>query len=478
MYNRDNMKTKLTTKELIAVASMLFGLFFGAGNLIFPVYMGQMAGKELWTAIIGFLITGVTIPILAVASIGITKTKDVFELSSKVNKKYALVFTCALYLTIGPLFAIPRCATTSFTVGIEQFLSVEEHQTIGLLIFTIVFFGLCLYFSLRPGKILTYVGKILNPAFLVFLGILLIVGLSQSNGFTTEAVGNYATSSLTTGLLEGYNTMDALAGLAFGVVVIQVINDLGIQDNEAVAKNTLKAGILSGALMSVIYILVTMLGASSTSFMEPASNGGIALAKIAQHYLGNIGLLVLALAVTLACLKTAVGLVTSCAEMFVKLFPNVLSYKKWAVVFCLGSFVIANFGLNQIISLSLPVLMYLYPLAIVLVLLSLFGKYFDYSKTVYTWTIGFTCVAAIYDLLNALPEELYLQRIIITFRHILPFSSVGFGWVIPALIGFVIGFVLYKTKKDDKSNKINKLYGSVPKTMTLEESKEERINKI
>lgn len=442
------MKTKLTSKEYIAVGSMLFGLFFGAGNLIFPVFMGQMAGMNLIPAILGFLITGVGLPILGVAALGITRTSNVFELSSKAGKHYAYFFTCLLYLTIGPLFAIPRCATTSFTVGIEPFLSVEQSRMV-LLLFSALFFTSTLFFSLRPGKILTWIGKILNPLFLVLLGILLVVALSNPSTSisTIEASGNYAHQAFFTGFLEGYNTMDALAGLAFGVIVIDVIRNLGVNDVDAIANNTIRSGFIGGALMSIIYILVAVVGAQSRGFMDSASNGGIAFAQIAKHYLGIPGSILLALAVIFACLKTAVGLITSCSEMFSKLFPHVFSYKIWAILFSGISLLLANVGLSSIIEFSLPILMFLYPLAMVLILLSFLGKRFDYSKTVYQWTLGCTFIGAIYDLFNALPRNiisfLKLKDFLAIIGNVLPFSSLGFGWIIPMIIGFCIGLLIY-----------------------------------
>ena len=181
------MKRKLSAKEYTYVASMLFGLFFGAGNLIFPVHLGQMAGSNVWQAILGLLITGVGLPLLGVAALGISRSNGLFDLSSKVNRPYAMFFTCALYLTIGPFFAIPRCATTSFTVGLEQVLPQNGSSTLYLLLFSAAFFAAALFFALRPGKILTWVGKILNPCFLVFLGILVVVALlSPSRSATTR----------------------------------------------------------------------------------------------------------------------------------------------------------------------------------------------------------------------------------------------------------------------------------------------------
>ena len=402
------MKQKLSGRDYTYVASMLFGMFFGAGNLIFPIHMGQMAGSNIWPAIIGFCVTGVGLPLLGVAALGISRSGGLFELGSRVGKPYSMFFTCLLYLTIGPFFAIPRCATTSFTVGLEQVLPQGGNMRLCLLAFSAAFFAAALFFSLRPGKILVWVGKVLNPCFLLFLGILVIVAMLRPGAAVGAVVpeGAYASQPFFTGFLEGYNTMDALASLAFGIVVVQVIRDLGVTEPDAVAGSTVRAGIFSCLLMAAIYVAVTVVGVQSRGLFETSENGGIALAQIAQHYLGSVGLLILAATVTLACLKTSVGLITSCAETFTGLFPKGPTYRVWAVIFSLVSLLFANFGLSSIIGYSVPVLMFLYPLAITLIALSLFGKFFAYDRAVFVWTTALTLVGALYDFAAALPAPL------------------------------------------------------------------------
>ena len=451
------MKKKLTFREYVYVASMLFGLFFGAGNLIFPVHMGQMAGRNIWPAIVGFLVTGVGLPLLSVAALGISKSEGLFDLSGKASRGYAYFFTCALYLTIGPFFAIPRCATTAFTVGIEQAIpQAGAHLRIYLLVFSVIFFAAALWFSLYPGKILTWVGKILTPFFLLFLSILVLVALARPLGAvgSIEPEGNYVPQAFFTGFLEGYNTMDALAGLAFGIIVVQVIRDLGVSDPDAVASNTVKSGIFSSLLMALIYLAVTVIGTQSCGLFETSENGGIALAQISQHFLGGAGLLILAATVTLACLKTSVGLITSCAETFCGMFPRGPKYRVWAVIFTLISFTLSNFGLSTIISYSVPVLMFLYPLAIALVLLALFGKFYRHDRTVYLSVLICTLIAALYDLVCSLPEGLYAfvrgESIKALGLRVLPFAGLGLGWICPMLFGFVLGLILRAVKRSKK----------------------------
>ncbi len=454
---KQNIKRKLTFKEYVYIASMLFGLFFGAGNLIFPISMGQMAGASMWKAIVGFLITGVGLPLLGVAALGVSRSSGLFELSSKVSKNYAMFFTCLLYLTIGPFFAIPRCATTSFTVGIENMIPAAENIKLYLFLFTAAFFIAALAFSLYPGKILTWVGKILNPFFLLFLGILVVSALNDpsANISEVEAVGKYASQPFYTGFLEGYNTMDALASLAFGIVVVQVIKELGVVEPGDVARNTVKSGVFSCILMAVIYCAVTVVGAQSRGAFDVAPNGGVAFAQVAKYYMGNAGLAVLAAAVTLACLKTAVGLITSCAETFSSIFTKGPKYRTWAVIFSAASFCFANLGLNAIIEYAVPVLMFLYPLAIVLIVLALTGKWFANDKAVYCWGIGFTLIGAVYDLLSSLPQALtaalHLTQFIEFAGKLLPLSSLGLGWICPAILGIFIGIVIYLIKSRKKT---------------------------
>lgn len=445
------MKKRLSAREYVLVASMLFGLFFGAGNLIFPVYMGQMAGHRVWSAIPGFLITGVGLPLMAVAALGISRSNGLYDLSSKVSKPYGMFFTCLLYLTIGPFFAIPRCATTSFTVGLEHLLPESSAGT-WLLIFSLVFFAAALWFSLRPGKILTWVGKLLNPTFLVFLAVLVIVSMLSPTAQVSEVApqGEYAAKPFMTGFLEGYNTMDALAGLAFGIIVVQVIRNLGVEDAGAVAGSTVRAGIFSGLLMALIYVLVTLMGVQSRGALEAAENGAVAFPQIAQLYLGTAGQVILSITVTVACLKTSVGLITSCAETFAGMFPSGPSYRVWAIIFSVVSFLFANFGLSTIIEYAVPVLMFLYPLAITLILLALFSRFFGHDRSVYCWVTGFTLVAAVYDLLRTLPPTLratlHLNGVISAAGSVLPLSSLGLGWVCPAALGLIIGLIIHKRK--------------------------------
>lgn len=447
------MKKSLSVKESIIIGSMLFGMFFGAGNLIFPVHMGQLAGTNALPAAIGFIITGVGLPLLGVACLGTSKKDSLFDLASLVGDKYKYFFTILLYLTIGPFFAIPRCATTSFGIMSSQF--ADGNIIIPRLIFTLIFFALALVLALKPSGIVNYIGKIINPLFLVFLFLLIIVSFAKPmlSGTTITPEEAYATQPFFRGFIEGYNTMDAIASLAFGITIITVIRDLGVTNETDVAMNTVKAGTIGCGFMALIYLLTTFMGTMSRGVYETSANGTIALSQISEHYFGKFGIYILLITVTLACFKTSVALIVSCSEMFSKMFPNFWSMKQWTIAFTLFSFVVSNFGLDAIITYAVPVLMFLYPLTISIILLALFGKAFNFDRKVFATTIFFALIAAILDFITSFPKNSFIPASFIDNvaafgNKVLPFFSLRLGWLVPTIIGLIVGLIWAKTSKN------------------------------
>ena len=444
---------KLTRRQRILVATTLFGMFFGAGNLIFPVHLGQMAGSNVIPAIIGFIITAVGIPIFGVAAIGVTHSDGLQTLSGKVGKGYGIFFTCLLYLTIGPLFAIPRCATVSFTTGITPLLGADSPERLYLLLFSAVFFAFVLFFSLRPGKITVWIGKIINPLFLFFFAVLMLAALLAPGAAVSavEPVEAYRSDAFFPALIEGYGTMDAIAGLAFGIVVIDVIRRMGVDNDDTIAEDVLSSGLLTGALMALIYVVSIVVGAQSRGLFELSENGGIALTQIAGHYLGGVGLFILAFTITFACLKTSIGLVTACAETFSKMTNGKISYRSWAILFTVFSFAVSNIGLSAIIEYSIPMLMLIYPPAIALILLAFLGKFFAHDRTVYIATMIGTWAAAIFDCMKTLPAPvqtaLHLDAPIAFAAAHLPLFDKNLGWLLPAVIGFAAGMAIRASRK-------------------------------
>lgn len=439
------MEKKLALKDYLYLGSMLFGLFFGAGNLIFPIHLGQLAGENVWPAILGFLITGIGLPLLGVIAIGVSSQRGILEVSKRVHPLYGLIFTLLLYLVIGPFFALPRLASTSFEIALAPFLPTESHR-IALFIFSFAFFILAGIFSLRPAKLLEYVGKVLNPLFLILLFILIGFAFFRPLGdFTTPTPqASYATAPFVTGLKEGYNTLDALASLAFGIIVVTTLQQMGVKKNITIAKDTVKSGLVSVAIMGVIYTCLALMGTMSLGKFSLAENGGVTLAEIAHYYLGNFGSLLMALMVIIACFKTAIGLITAFSETFAEILPQV-SYHKWMWLAVFLPACIANFGLTKIINAAVPLLMFLYPLAVTLILLVLTSSLFHHKRMVYQSVTFFTFFAGLLEGLNALPSSIkswpVFESILQVAKH-LPLFSLGMSWILFAAVGFLVGYIL------------------------------------
>ena len=443
------MKKNVSGRELLFIASLLFGMLFGAGNLIFPVSLGQKAGNTVALATLGFCITGVGLPLLAIIAMARTESASMAELASKGGKNFSIFFSCLLYLCIGPLFAIPRTASVSFQVGLYPFIG-EAHHKMGLFIFTLLFFLAALYFSLRPGNILTYVGKILNPLFLFFLGILLLTAFLHPMGSiqSLPATGEYAKNSFVTGLLEGYNTLDVVGALAFGNILIENVKNRGAKDGKEVSRLSIVSGSITTVMMATLYFALAFTGAGSRALFSIQDNGGDALHSISTHYFPRFGGVLLGLIICLSCLKTAVGLITAISMAFTEMFPKGLKYRNLVFVFTFFSFAISNLGLSRIIQYTVPALYFIYPMSIVLILLCLIGEHFQFEKKIFQIALYVTAPFALLDAYKALPKELlagipFHGNMMKLLSHI-PLFSIGMGWLIPAVLAFLLSFLFWK----------------------------------
>ena len=314
------MKDKLPFSSYLAIGLMLFALFFGAGNLIFPAQLGQYSGTNLGPAVLGFLITGVGLPLLGILAMGYSGSRNLQQLAGRVHPIYGIIFTSLLYLTIGPFFAAPRTGTVAFEVGIAPFVN-EGFQQSGLLIFSIFFFAAALFISLYPAKMVDNVGKILAPGLVILLAVLLLAALINPMDSLASPQEAYQSGAFMTGFLEGYNTMDALASLVFGIIVINIIRSMGITSKGEILAATAKSGIIAIALLGVIYVGTAYLGATSIAALGLFDTGGPVLSGAASYYFGIVGSVMLAVVIILACLTTAIGLITANAEYFHTLFP-------------------------------------------------------------------------------------------------------------------------------------------------------------
>jgi len=375
-----------------------------------------------------------------------TRSDNVFELATKVNRPYAYGFTILLYLTIGPFFATPRLATSSFQMGIVPFINAGQEKLV-LAVFSVIFFLVAWFFARKPSKLMVYVGKWLTPMFLILLGILIVVALIKPMGsLSFQPAKNYATSPALSGFTEGYNTMDALASLAFGTIVIDAIKNLGVTEPTQIAKDTIKSGVISVILMGAIYSLLALIGTMSLGQFTRAENGGITLAQIFNYYFGSFGSILLALIVIIACLKTAIGLISAFGESIHDMFPK-LSYRFLILFASIVPCIFANVGLTNIIKYSTPVLMFIYPLAIVLILLAVLSPILGDSRWVYGMTTLFTIIPAILSGAVVMPKNLQIGWLI-NLNNYLPMSNIGLSWIVPAIIGLIIGLIFKRIKNN------------------------------
>ena len=444
---KETSKKKLSTKQYLVVASMIFALFFGAGNLIFPLHLGQMAGRAWFPAALGFLTTGVALPLLALLAIAITRSDGMYDLARPVGSKFAIIFMTLIHLTIGPFFATPRTATVSYTVGVAPLLP-EQYRSMGLIIFTVIFFAIVYAIAFNQSDILSSLGKILNPIFLIALFLVFVIAFAKpiGNPAVMPISSEYTSGAYVKGFLQGYNTMDALAGLAFGVAVVSAIRSMGVKKENEIAKVTAKSGMIGILAIGVIYVLLIVMGAMSLGQFKLSTDGGTAFSQIVTYYAGTFGQAFLAFLIVLTCLTTAVGLVAAFAEDFHQHFP-IFSYRVWLTIACVTSCLVGTCGLDQIIKWSMPMLMFLYPLVIVLIALSLLSPYIKKDPLVYRVTIGLTLIPSFFDLVNSLPAPLNQTVFVMGMNKIrasfLPLSGLGLSWIVPALVGLGISIILH-----------------------------------
>lgn len=437
----------LKKHSYISIGLMLFALFFGAGNLIFPAFLGQNAGSNLSVAMIGFIIMGVGLPLLGVLVMGYSGAQDLLDLSSRAGKGFGITFTTLLYLTIGPFFAIPRTGTTTFELGLSSFIA-PENTVIAQAIFLAIFMGITLWLSLTPNKLVDRIGTIITPVLLVSMIILIIASLLNPMGSAQAPTEAYSTNSLafTNGLMEGYNTMDALASLVFGIIVINSVKLYGAKTEKQIFSNTTKAAVIAALLLALVYVFISNIGTTSVSVLGLQKTGAGVLTGATTFYFGNVGKILLFVIVFLACLTTSVGLVTACATYFVRLYDKI-SYKTYVVGLSLFSFAVGNYGLAAIIQGAVPVLVLLYPLTMVLILLGFANNLFGGKKVVYASTALVTGAYSLYTTI-ASTFKLSVPAVDNFLVKVLPIQG-DFSWINFAVLGFILGLVLSLVKKEN-----------------------------
>ena len=432
------MNNNMSLAKVLPIGLMLFSFFFGAGNLIFPPALGQMAGENLSLAILGFCISGVGLPLLGILAMAILNGDDPNELASPMCPAFGKAITILCALTIGPFFAIPRTAAVSFDTGILLLLP-EGFETVGLALYSVFFFGLTYFLAVNPSKIVDNIGKIMSPLLLICLGILIFCVLTNPMGALQPANSVYKNAPFFKGFQEGYNTMDLLCTMLYGAATLKAIESQGIKEQSQLTKMCIYSGIIAAICLALIYGALAYAGASSTAAFGIVANGGQLLNMISVHYMGFPGQIVLALIIFFACITTSIGLTTSISSYFHQLSGGRILYQRFCVYICLFSLVVSNFGLNNIIKFSIPVICMLYPIVIAIVILNVGQSIFKRDKAIFRICLTLTTIFAIFDGLRAGGFDLRALDSFLT--QYLPFFDVGFGWLLPCFGGILLGYV-------------------------------------
>ncbi|KFZ39162.1 branched-chain amino acid transporter [Shewanella mangrovi] len=462
---------QLTAGDIIGLGFMAFAFFLGAGNLIFPPFAGYQAGENTPLAMLGFLITAVGLPLAGLIAVAKSEGK-VMRMLPPVA---ATILASAIYIIIGPAFAAPRTSLVAFEIGVKPFIDHTDAMVniAGLvlnqaqLVFTLIFFTIVMLLSLFPGRLMDSVGKVLTPLLIALLVGLAISVIMFAGGNMPAATGDYALHPLSKGIVEGYNTMDTLASLMFGMLIIDLLRKKGIADIKLQTNYLTKAAFIAAAGLAFVYISLFYLGATAGDLAKGASNGGQILTNYVNQQFGDYGNIALALVVSLACLTTAVGLVTSCSDYFSELFP-ILPYRLLVVLLSVVCAVVANVGLSQLISISIPVLMMVYPVAIALVLMTFLERFFRRPKLTHRISLlvallfgifdGLKVAAASmksFDVSDTSPFASALIQFVAWVSPVmseLPLYDQGMAWLVPTLVAVVVCIIIGHSSKPTAAN--------------------------
>ncbi|MGM0753878.1 MAG: branched-chain amino acid transport system II carrier protein [Bacillota bacterium] len=426
-------------KDVLVSGFMLFSLFFGAGNLIFPPYLGMESGSYFVAAIAGFILTAVFLPFLTIISVSLS-TDGLLSIGQRVHPVFGLVFAIVIYMSIGALYGIPRASNVAYELGFMQMISVEGR--LPLFLFSLVFFGLTYLLSINPKKVIDLVGQFLTPVLLVVLAILCVRAFITFEYTEAQAAEKFQSDPFLKGFLEGYFTMDAVAALAFGIVIINGLKDKGASGKAEVIRGTISAGVIAAIGLVMVYLSLGWIG-RVVPHDEPLQNGAEILVLASQQLFGYSGNVLFGLIVMIACLTTCIGLINACGRFFNEIFPK-YSYKTYVLIFILIGMIVTNLGLNLILKVATPLLVFIYPVAIVLVVLSLFQHFFGESKRMYVYGVGAATLFAFYEMLMTLNIQIDGIHAILGF---LPLSENGLGWTFPTLVAVTIGYFLDRMQK-------------------------------
>ncbi len=423
--------------DVVLVGMALFAMFFGAGNLIFPPYMGFLSGSVWSIALLGFLITGIGMPLMGI--IAAARAGGTIEhLAGRVGPRFARVLSIVVILAIGPLLAIPRTAATTFEMGVRPNLPWLPPA-----VSSVLFFGITLFFALNRKTVVDKIGKFLTPFLLVTLVTIIVKGIVSPLGPLNPGVIDTPFSS---GFREGYQTMDALASIVFAEIIIVALVYKGYRGVRDQVKLASLAGVIAASGLGLVYGGLMYLGATSRSLFAADIERTSLLIGIAEGILGSAGKVALGIAVSMACLTTSIGLTATVGDYFNGITKGKIRYKPICIATVVFSGVFATVGVTKIVQIAVPLLVLVYPVAIILILLTIFGRR-AIPRSVYIGAICGALATSVFDALTAAGLPISALNALIAK---IPLAADGFPWILPAALCGIVGVFFAKREEEEQ----------------------------
>ncbi|MDD7306637.1 MAG: branched-chain amino acid transport system II carrier protein [Peptoniphilaceae bacterium] len=430
------MEKEIKKKDLFVIGFALFAMFFGAGNLIFPPFLGLISSGKWIVGFVGFTLADAGLGLLSIVALS-KYDGSLNILASRVNKIFAVIISTAIILCIGPFLATPRTAATTYEMAIMPIFG----ESINRYLFSILFFVLVTVLSIKPSKVVDIVGKILTPALLICILILIVNGIINPIGEVSKTT--MIDNVLERGIKDGYQTMDGIAGCMFSLVVINAVKQMNYSSKKTEIKATVFSGIIATLCLAVVYGGLVYIGAqtSSLGIYDLKVDNTELFVDITNRLMGGVGVYILAIITALACLTTAIGLISATGNFFEELTGKENSYPVFAIIASLVSALISILGVSKIISISAPILETLYPCAMTIVIIGLFS---EKIKDNIVFQIP-AAISFIFGLLYVLYGKKMIQNLG-EFLKNMPFSQFGLGWLVPTLIGLVVAALIGKIR--------------------------------
>lgn len=423
-----------STKDMLVLGMMVFALFLGAGNIIFPPMAGYHSGTDWFSASLGFIVTGVVLPFLTLITVAVKGRGE--RLSVDLPRWVSVTFWVALYLILGSTFAMPRVTNTAYELGFLP-LGFVEKSTASHLIFAFVFNFVSMFFMLKQGTMISAIGKFMTPALLFLLVAVGIAVVRTPLSPINEPINQYVDFAFFSGIVDGYQTMDVLSAMAFGGIVARALASRGITSPQDVVVITIKAGLIAVGLLAALYICLFYLGATSDAVSQTATNGGQIFSRYVDALYGALGTWLMCGIVLLASMTTFVGVTSAWADFFATFNPR-LDYRFWVVVSTLLTTIVSTFGLDTLLRVTIPVLLLIYPTTVALVFLQFARRKMRNPRFTYGFTVAVLVVMSAFDTLNNIG---LLSENVLAVLHRMPLFKEGIGWLLPGVIAFIISFV-------------------------------------